>query len=528
MRPRPNVIVIVADQLRSDHVGFGGSDVVRTPSLDRLARQSMVFDRAYVANPTCMPNRATLVTGRWPSVHGTRTNGVTLDPSAMTVARRLGQHGYRTAAVGKLHFQTMGWDYEPHQREEIARIDPSLLDPAVPDAVTGDRPEGWDDWESFARHRDAHVELPRDYYGFDAVDLVVGHGDRASGHYRHWAAKRGYDLDELSGQEHATERSSVWDQVYRSEVPVEIYPTSYVTDCAIARLERLADADDPFLLLCSYPDPHHPFCPPGEYWDHHRAGRMPLPDTYGAMHEGQVPHVRALLAERGRAPADPTMTWAPEVEQLREAMAAQFGMIELLDESVGQILGAADDLGLLDDTIVVFTSDHGDLFGDHGLMLKHFVHYQGVTRVPLAIRAPGIDPGRSDALASSADLVPTLLELTGTSPYLGIQGRSLAGVLRRRVAQPRGGLVIEEEHPFGTHGLPGPVRMRTYLDERGRLTVYGGQPYAELYDHEADPAEIHNLHDTPEGDALRQALTEALARELIELADRGRAPSASA
>lgn len=388
MRSRPNVIVIVADQLRADHVSFGDGHAMRTPHLDRLARESGVFDRAYVANPTCMPNRATLMTGRWPSVHGTRTNGVTLDPDAMTIARRLRQDGYRTAAVGKLHFQTMGWDYEPYQRDEIDRVDPGLLDPVVPDAVTGDRPDGWDDCESFSRHNDQHVELPVDYYGFDAVDLVVGHGDRASGHYRHWARQRGYDLDELAGHEHATARSTVWDQVYRSEVPVEAYPTSYVTDRAIARLERLADDDEPFLLMCSYPDPHHPFCPPGEYWERHRADDMPLPDTYRAAHEGQVPHLRALLAERGRPPVDPTMTWAPEVDQLREAMAAQFGMIELLDDSVGEILGAADELGLLDDTIVVFTSDHGDLFGDHGLMLKHFVHYQGVTRVPLTVRGP--------------------------------------------------------------------------------------------------------------------------------------------
>lgn len=88
--------------------------------------------------------------------------------------------------------------------------------------------------------------------------------------------------------------------------------------------------------------------------------------------------------------------------------------------------------------------------------------------------------------------------------------------------------MIEEEHPFGTPGLLGPVRMRTYLDERGRLTVYGGQEQSELYDHALDPAETHNLHDAPEGDKLRQQLTDALARELIELADRGRAPTSSA
>jgi arylsulfatase A-like enzyme len=525
---RPNILMFIADQLRADHLRFGGNPVVQTPHLDRLASSSVVFDRAYVANPTCMPNRATLVTGRWPSSHGTRTNGVTLRPEAMTVVRRLAENGYRTAAVGKLHFQTMGWPYEPHQREEIEAYDPLLLDPGVPDAVTGDRPPGWDRYEDFATHRDERVELPEDYYGFQTVDLVVGHGDEASGHYRHWAAKRGYDLDELAGYRNATERYDAWEQVYRSEVPVEVYPTSYVTDRAVGRLEELAAQPDPFLLFCSYPDPHHPFSPPGDYWGRYRPDELGAPATFDADHHGLPEHVRLLLAERGRPPVDPTMTWAPTADQLRHAMAAEYGMIELLDDSVGRVLAALEQLRLAEDTIVVFTSDHGDLFGDHGLMLKHFVHYEGVTRVPLTVRVPGGAAGRRETLTSSADLVPTLLELTGTRPYLGIQGQSLVGPLTGATSQVRRGLLIEEEHPFGTSGLPGPARIRSFVGERGRLTLYGDGLPGELYDHETDPTEQHNLHDEPEGDKLRVALTEAMAYELVALADRGLAPTASA
>lgn len=117
-----------------------------------------------------------------------------------------------------------------------------------------------------------------------------------------------------------------------------------------------------------------------------------------------MPHLRRLLEAQGRPPVDPTMAWAPTREQLRRAIAAEYGMIELLDDSVGRIISAAERLGLLDDTMVIFTSDHGDLFGDHGLMLKHFVHYEGVIRVPFTIRLPDGEPGHRDALISSADL----------------------------------------------------------------------------------------------------------------------------
>ncbi len=120
MRRVRNVVVIVADQLRADHLGFGGGPLA-TPHLDALAASATVFDQAYVANPTCMPNRSTIATGRWPTAHGTRANGITLDGDAETFMRSMQRSGWRTGAVGKLHFQTMGWPYEPHQVEEIRR-----------------------------------------------------------------------------------------------------------------------------------------------------------------------------------------------------------------------------------------------------------------------------------------------------------------------------------------------------------------------------------------------------------------------
>ncbi|TQK70286.1 sulfatase [Nocardioides sp. SLBN-35] len=521
------VVVLVADQLRADHLGFGGGQVP-TPHLDALAASGTVFDQAYVANPTCMPNRATIATGRWPSTHGTRTNGVTLDWDAQTFMRSMQRSGWNTAAVGKLHFQTMGWPYEDDQLADMARHAPELVDAALVDAVERGRPAQWDTWESFERHRPARLELPPDYYGFDTVDLVIGHGDAPGGHYAHWARARGLDPDTVRIMGDALVGYPGWDQVYQSEVPVELHPTTYVTERAIDRLEQLTAGDAPFCLFVSYPDPHHPFAPPGDYWHRIDPSAVELPATFFDTHDRSPEHVRQIVADRGRPAADPTMTWSPTEEQYRHALAAELGLVSLLDDSIGRILGRLEDLGVADDTAVVFTADHGDLFGDHGLMLKHFVHYQGVTRVPLIVRSPDGDSGRSSALVSSADIAPTLLDLGGVPSYRGIQGTSLRSLVEGRASAVRPRLLVEEDQPFGLPGLPGPVHIRTLLTEDARLTVYGGHDVRELYALDDDADETTNLADTLDGAALQARLTADLAAELIRLTDTGIRPAASA
>jgi arylsulfatase A-like enzyme len=522
-----NVLVLVADQLRADHLGFGGGPM-HTPNLDSFAAGSMVFDQAYVANPTCMPNRATIATGRWPTAHGTRTNGLTLDWDAQTFMRCLQQQGWRTAAAGKLHFQTMGWGYEAEQLADLRVGAPDVLDDTLPDAAPRQRKPGWDTLERFDRHQPAHLALPPDYYGFDDVDLVIGHGDAPGGHYPHWARERGLDPESVRTMADALVAYPGWDQVYQSEVPVELHPTSYVTEKALTRLERFAQAGDPFLLFVSYPDPHHPFAPPADYWHRFPPENAALPTTFNDPHDASPAHVRRFVAERGRPAPDPTMTWSPTEEQYREALSAELGLVSLLDDSIGQILDRLADLGLAEDTAVVFTSDHGDLFGDHGLMLKHFVHYQGVTKVPLVVRTPGLEGGRNDALVSSADIAPTVLDLTGAPGYRGIQGVSLQGVLSGRDTAVRSRLLIEEDQPFGVAGLPGPVRMRTLVTEEARFTSYAGHGVRELYDLTVDPDERTNLADTADGARLQARMTAELTDELVWLTDTGVRPVASA
>lgn len=524
---RPNVLVFIADQLRADHLGFAGNPVVRTPNIDRLAGESVVFTEAMVTNPTCMPNRASLVTGRWPSAHGTRCNGITMDPDANNVVRSLACTGYATTAVGKLHHQNMGWDFEPEQLAQMEDTSPLLLTPVL-DAWSRRREPGWDKWEDKAAHDRSFIPLPPDYYGYQHVDLVIGHGDRPGGHYVHWARDHGVDPYTSGGPENATVRLADWEQVYKTSVPPDLHPSAYVGTKAVEHINKFAQQEQPFFMFVSFPDPHHPFSPPDGYADMYSPEEVDLPVGFHQDHSKSPPHIREMIEHRGTPNSDPTMTWAATEEQYRAAAAAQYGLISLMDKHIGEVLSALEENGLAEDTIVVFTSDHGDLFGDHGLMLKHFSHYRAVTNVPLTMRIPGQAPGSLDALVSTADLAPTLLELTGAAPYRGIQGKSLVPLLDGRTDSVRTGLIIEEDQPFGLSGLPAPVWTRSVITSKGRLTRYFGTGITELYDHRADPDELNNLADDPQAGGLLAELTTSMLEEMAALAEFGVAPTAAA
>ena len=513
----PSFLIFITDQHRPDHTGFGGNPVLRTPNLDRLAARGMRFDRAFVANPICMPNRATLFTGRHPSVHGVRFNGISLDPTASTFVRTLRENGWRTAQFGKLHLQNMGVGG--------AFIGPIWHDAAPGDALRSVHPEGWDLWENGDRHRREKVQIPPDFYGLDEVELAVNHGDLVSGHYWQWLLEKGVDPTQLQGPGRALPHASKWNQVWRTAVPEELYPTRYVAERTAAFLERQAKTPErPFLAFCSFPDPHHPFTPPGRYFDLYDPARIPLPETFGDRHERSMPHLQRMIASRGQQ-GMPVAPFAPTEEQFREMAACEYGMISMIDDGVGGVMAALERSGRTDDTIVVFTSDHGDMFGDHGLMLKASMHYEGCIRVPLVIAAPGRAAGVSRSLASTLDLPQTLLELAGVPAYHGMQGASLVPVLADPGARVRDHVLVEEDQMFDMAGVGQPLRMRTLVTEDARLTLYQGAERGELFDLARDPRELVNLWDDAGAGALRAELALRLARAGMQVADTSPKPT---
>ncbi len=509
---RPNFLFIITDQQRADHVGFGGNEIVQTPNLDGLAQEGTQFERAYVPNPICGPCRRSILTGRMPSMHGGWNNGIALDWDANTFVRVLRQHDYRTGLIGKSHIQEMIEGPPPDAGDDH----PTLFAPGgVGEAVNPRREAGWDLWERIRRHRQEWVDVPQDFYGFDHVDLVCGHQDLPSGHYFHWVKEQGADVHKIGEPRNALRRYEGWNQVFQSSVPEELFPTSYITQRTIEFLQEAQEDERPFFLFASYPDPHHPFAAPGRYYDMYDPQSIPLPSTLYDTHEDSMPHFKNMIANRGKDSHGP-FPFSISAEQLRHATAVEYGTITMIDEGVGEILATLERLGLDDSTIVVFTSDHGDMFGDHGIMLKHATHYEGVVRVPLVIKTPETDAGQCNSLVSLLDLGQTVLDLADCPEYNGMQGHSLRPLIEDPSDSVRDAVLIEEDMPVDVMGQGHSYCLRTLVTEDARLTLYAGSDHGELFDLKNDPDEMTNLFARPEGQELRADMMQRLAYAMME------------
>ncbi|MEM7336951.1 MAG: sulfatase-like hydrolase/transferase, partial [Chloroflexota bacterium] len=291
-------------------------------------------------------------------------------------------------------------------------------------------------------------------------------------------------------------------QVYCSNMPAELYPTSFVTERTLSTLDQFSQNDAPFFLNISYPDPHHPFCPPEPYYGMYADEKIPLPNTFYDPHENSLVHHQRTVAERGKDTIGPFLT-SPSEAQYQAAAKAEYGSITMLDEGIGRILMRLDELGLAEKTTIIFCSDHGDMFGDHGLMLKFGCHYDGTVRVPFLFKTPHLQAGATNSLASLIDIAPTVLELAGCQPYVGIQGKSLKPILEDKNAVTRDTVFIEEDLPFDMLGVGQATSIRTLITQDTRLTVYAGATHGELFDLETDNSEIDNVYGSAEHSQLK-------------------------
>ena len=507
---RPNVLFIITDQQRADHAGFMGNTVVRTPHLDALAGRGTVFESAWVSNPVCMPNRSTLMTGRMPSAHGVISNDRSLDWGANTYVRRFRAEGYRTALLGKSHLQN-----------GISRLTSSAhkAEPATFDSW----PKGWDEVEFAEHYLDGLPEPLDDFYGFDTVELSLNHGAAVEGHHYQWAMERGARHEHLAVPQTADNPrlrgGDVWWQVAEPPYGEEFHSSSFVADRTIAFIEEASTEGSPWLAWASFPDPHHPFTPPGQWYDRHDPNDMELPDTFDdPMHA--APAFLKAIQQRSvhdmRRWVDLVGATSPEVT--RAAIAANYGTIEMIDDRVGQILAAVDRLGQSDNTIVVFTADHGDMMGDHHLLLKGFMHYRGCVQVPMVIADPRRSPSRTTSLASSIDLPSTLLELCGVDGYLGMQGVSLAPVLDDASASVRDVVLVEDDMDIPKSSAF-PTSIRTLITPTHRYSRYDtGED--QLYELGTDDDERTNL--APVDQIGRAEHIEQLTDTLIAHTDKAR------
>jgi arylsulfatase A-like enzyme len=526
---RPNFLLFITDQHRVDYLGCYGHPILKTPHIDSIAARGTRFKRFYVATPVCMPNRATLMTGRMPSVHGARSNGLPLSLRANTFVDALRVAGYATALVGKSHLQNFT-GHAPILKRPPARTGIQVLDSSFAEARKSvfDGPYDQEHPRRWEAGHDFPMQLP--FYGFEHVDLCTAHGDQVGGHYYVWLKSRRPDADELRDHRKQLPHDYICPQAFRTPIPEELYPTAYVAEKSCEWLDRFAAGkrDRPFFLMTSFPDPHHPFTPPGRYWSMYDPQDMALPTSFSPGNRILARPVIWAMEQResGKADTAGQAAFAVNECEAREAMALSCGMIAMIDDAIGRVLGRLAACGLADNTVVIFTTDHGDFLGDHRLLLKGPAHYESITHVPFIWAEPGKRAERcTDMLAGTLDIAPTILDRANVQPYNGIQGVSLLSALDGlNVTIARDSIVIEDDQQRAVFGLPSGSRLRTLITQRWRMTIAQDDTYGELYDLQSDPHEMENLFEDSVHRGVRAELMEKLAYRQMELSDRSPLP----
>jgi len=521
MRGRPNIVLIVTDQHRADHLGCYGNPVVRTPNIDSIAADGTRFERFYVASPVCMPNRASLMTGRMPSLHGVRHNGIDLSAEHVTFVELLAAAGYRTGLIGKSHLQNFTGAPPTRDFPEIEGLEAPPAD--LREADRRHRQGAFYDIENQTLWDDPEHGVSLPFYGFQHARICTGHGDLVGADYLRWLKEKGGDADALVGEGNALpDQRRVGPQVWRTAVPEELYPTRYVEELSIEFLEQAAGTGDPFFAQISFPDPHHPFTPPGRYWEMYDPDEIDLPSSFG---KGDLRALQYLWQAREAGTAvrtSATVPFAVSEEEARVLIALTYGMITMVDDAVGNILSTLDRLNIADDTVVMFTSDHGDFMGDHGIMLKYLLHYQGLIRVPFVCRVPGQAGDVRAGLGQTIDIGATALGLAGLQPFNGMQGRDLLSTEAPKE------LLVEEDSIIRMFGDDPGDRVRTLVTDRWRLSCHQEAGWWELYDLENDPDEIENLWGSDDYRDIADDLMQKLIVKMIDLQDRSPLPSGRA
>jgi arylsulfatase A-like enzyme len=450
---RPNILLLYTDQQRADALGANGNGDVQTPNLDALAAEGVNFERFFVQNPVCMPSRMSMLTGLYPSRLRITRNGTPLGRDEMTLPRILRNFGYRTANIGKLHFL-------PHANRDHRQVHPS--------------------------------------YGFDHLEVSDEPGDYEDA-YRAWVARTAPDQLRHIGVGPAP-AARAWQETMGTPGPTfdrkrdenrprpfagrsDVTHTAFVAERTIEFLQ--AHRDRPFFCIAGFYSPHSPWVAPREFFDLYDPATLKLPAF--------PPELQAERQAKGF-----------DDETLRAARRGYYAMVSEVDHHAGRILACLAGLGLAEQTIVIFTSDHGEWLGEHLRYGKGYPAHDAITRVPLILRYPGGGAcgGKTVShFAEAVDVAPTLLDLAGLPVPPHLQGRRL----------PLPGADLEPRRSALTEG-DGWKTLRTadfryVLEGDGREMLYDLRgPLGEYADLAADAAHA----------AVLAEHRKQLARRLIE------------
>jgi arylsulfatase len=440
---RPNILWICTDQQRWDTIHALGNQHIRTPNLDRLAKEGVAFEYAHCTAQICTPSRANFLTGMYASSVKGCKNGASHWPEiAPLVTKLLKDSGYVCGLSGKLHLSTAMVN-NPEKRPK-------------------------DDGYSVFHYSHGPSQ------GGDKNDYLA------------WLKKQGYSYKQLRmlpGKEHS-----------------RLHQTTWCTDRAIDFLSKYKE--QPWLFSVNIFDPHGPFNAPADYVKRFDVEKLPGPAFRKTDLAEQAKLKKVLFQTRA---ADPATFGGQKLQ------AQYWAQIELIDKNVGRMRKALEDTGQLQNTVIIFTSDHGDMCGDHGLRGKGCRFYEGLVRVPLIFWWPEqfTQNLRSRALVELTDIAPTLMELAGTPIPKHVQGKSLLPLLQGKADPHRHREFVRCEFydtldpgSYGAQSTWGTM----HRTDRYKLCVYHGHDHGELYDLKADPSEFVNLWDRPEYAKVRLEL----------------------
>lgn len=469
MTNRPNILWYCADQMRYDTVAALGNKHISTPNLDRLVARGTSFEQAYVQAPVCTPSRASFLTGRYPASHRVYRNGIKSFPeNEVLVTKLLADAGFDCGNVGKLHLSTATYGE--------ARTD------------DGYRFFQW-----------SHRPMP-------------GECDHLNAYHTWLKNTHGVNpLELFSGQKGFTTKG----------VPEELHQTTWCTEMALKFINE--PRDKPWLLTVNPFDPHPPFDPPESYLERYDPETLPEPLYRESDLERQpmFARVRSQMTEAADPRGGKTSKSdydnhsergyrPPDSFDGRAAKAAYYAMIELIDTQFGRIVDHLEKTGQLENTIVIFTSDHGELLGDHGLIYKGCRFFEGLVHVPLIMAGPNIQKDvRSNALVESIDIAPTLLNLTGGSIPLRFQGKAFNTILdgtSPNLDEHKETVFCDFHDSVGYSPVPDDTQASMTFDGRYKLVLYHSHDIGELFDLETDPGEFDNLFYDDNYGPLREKL----------------------
>lgn len=466
---RPNILWFCTDQQRFDTIAALGNTHINTPNIDALIKRGTAFTKTYCQSPICTPSRASFLTGKYPSsTHVYRNGNETFPSGERLVTKMFADAGYDCGLIGKLHLSAA-------HRLEIRPDD-------------GYRAFYW-----------SHHPTP---------DYPVGH-----------------DYAEWLEQEKGVCPQEVYTGITNfcgAGVPEEYHQTTWCAERAISFISEDRKPDHPWLLSVNCFDPHPPFDPPANYLERYDPQDMPHP----AFRTEDIARNRKFeqVDQQSKVAIDPTQSktseqdiplaeraaraYEPPLEfDGREVKAAYYAMIELIDHQFGRIVQTLEETGQLDNTIIVFMSDHGEMLGDHGLIYKGCRFFEGLVHVPLVISWPGhFEEGlKSDGLVELVDVAPTLLESAGLDVPAGMQGMSLKPVLdgAANASKLRDHVICEYRDAVA---MPNASNGSMYFDGRYKIILYHGLGFGELYDLRTDPDEFDDLWDEPSCLEMRQSL----------------------